>query len=150
MTTNLMRTIRGAWRWIGSREGLALSLEERLIKKLRGQTEWVSRFLMELRSMKDTIKMVCVMGTEEESRVKEKFIKAHSKMTKWREKDSLLGLMGEYTRVSGLAAKSTESVNTFGLMGKFTMENSKMTIVTVKPLFIIPTVKFLLGCGETG
>ena len=94
--------------------------------------------------------MVCVMGTEEESRVKEKFIKAHSKMTKWREKDSLLGLMGEYTRVSGLAAKSTESVNTFGLMGKFTMENSKMTIVTVKPLFITPTVKFLLGCGETG
>ena len=63
-------------------------------------------------------------------------------------KDTSCGLMGEYTKVTGLRIKSKAKVSTSGQMDKPMMVNSKTMTATALANFIILTVKDSKATGE--
>lgn len=101
------------------------------------------------RSMRVTLKTAAAMGTVEVLRARERCIRALSYRIRWRDKGSSLGLMVGFMKENGARVKRTDMEGTSGPMGKYMMENSKVTIATEKPTSITLMAKCLLGCGET-
>lgn len=111
-------------------------------------TEKGSKFIQAKVYTKAISKMVVVMDLVEVLQARAKFIKACLTMIKWRVKEFICGLMGEYLKVFGQLEKNKVQENTSGQTAKFMKEISKMTIVMELENYFIQMVRGLKERGE--
>ena len=113
------KKIQEAFNRGGKVEEVVPNIKEKLIRKIKGQMEKESKYIIKSHFMKDISEMGHAMDTEEQLQAQEKSTKECLTKMQWTAKASTTGQRGESTKVATRRARGMAKVSSSGPTARY-------------------------------